>query len=51
MNSIKIKNKIAQQCDGNLKKYFNLVEKVNFSIANKHKKQICSYKKNKHFKG
>lgn len=35
MNSIKIKNKIAKHCNGNLKQYFNMVEIANWLILKK----------------
>ena len=35
MNSIKIKNKIAKYCNGNMHKYFNMVEIANWLILKK----------------
>lgn len=35
MNSIKVKNQIAKFCDGNMQKYFNMVEIANYLILKK----------------
>ncbi len=35
MNTIKLKHKIALSCNGDLKKYFSKIEKINKLITNK----------------
>ena len=35
MNTIKLKHKIAISCNGDLKKYFSKIEKVNKLLSNK----------------